>query len=698
MKTERVDEYAWRMQPFLNTDALFSDETELFRSPSEPNPGDEVTIRFRTARNNVHEIYFISGLTREKMQVERSENGFDYYAITVSVGSEPLHYYFEICQGRLSIFFNKLGVTKDLHAIHNFCIYPGFHVPEWSKGAVMYQIYIDRFCNGDPTNDVADHEYAYIASHVTREKNWNAYPKMEMDVGNFYGGDIQGIWDKLDYLQDLGIEVLYLNPIFVSPSNHKYDTQDYDYVDPHIGKIVVDEEGVLQGEDTDNSHSAKYRARVTRIENLEASNAFFAEFVEEVHRRGMKVILDGVFNHCGSFNKWLDRERIYENQPGYEPGAYVSADSPYRKYFDFTNEHSWPYNEFYDGWWGHDTLPKLNYETSEELRAKILSIGAKWVSPPYNCDGWRLDVAADLGHSPEFNHQFWRDFRDTVKKANPEALILAEHYGDTSSWLQGDQWDSVMNYDAFMEPVTWFLTGMQKHSNEFRGDMLGNSTSYKDAMRWHMAEYSLPSILCAMNQLDNHDHSRFLTRTNHLCGRVKDHGSEAAAQGVSVPVLREGVMYQMFWPGAPTLYYGDEAGMVGFTDPDNRRPYPWGNEDKDLIAFYKAAIRVHAENPMLRTASVMMLNTEQDAMAFGRFNGVEYITMAVNNSSETRTMEIPVWRMGIERRREDLFVKRLIETNLEGYTTDEVEVKLNHGYLILEMKPFSASAWKCTGR
>ena len=174
-------------------------------------------------------------------------------------------------------------------------------------------------------------------------------------------------------------------------------------------------------------------------------------------KRGMRVILDGVFNHCGSFNKWMDRERIYERQPGYEPGAFISADSPYRSFFKFHNEHEWPYNPFYDGWWGHDTLPKLNYEDSPKLEEYILKIAAKWVSPPYNIDGWRLDVAADLGFSQEYNHEFWRKFRRTVKEANPNAIILAEHYGDASSWLHGDQWDTVMNYDAFMEPLTWFF-------------------------------------------------------------------------------------------------------------------------------------------------------------------------------------------------------------------------------------------------
>ena len=155
----------------------------------------------------------------------------------------------------------------------------------------------------------------------------------------------------------------------------------------------------------------------------------------------MRVLLDGVFNHCGSFNKWLDRERLYENNSDYPKGAYISESSPYRQFFKFNNTHDWPYNGYYDGWWGHKTLPKLSYETSKELYDYIMRIARKWVSPPYNVDGWRLDVAADLGMSSEFNHRFWKDFRKNVKEANPDAVIFAEHYGDASAWLQGDESD-----------------------------------------------------------------------------------------------------------------------------------------------------------------------------------------------------------------------------------------------------------------
>ena len=218
------------------------------------------------------------------------------------------------------------------------------------------------------------------------------------------------------------------------------------------------------------------------------------------------MILDGVFNHCGSFHKWLDRERIYENAPGYAQGAYVTEGSPYRTFFDFKQE-GWPYNPHYAGWWDHATLPKLNFEGSEELCNYIMRVAKKWVSAPYWVDGWRLDVAADLGHSEEFNHTFWQRFRKAVKEANPEALILAEHYGSARPWLSGEEWDSVMNYDAFMEPVTWFFTGMEKHSDDFRQDMLGNANNFWGSMQYHTTHFTMPSSQVAMKVVSQADES-----------------------------------------------------------------------------------------------------------------------------------------------------------------------------------------------
>ena len=623
----------------INRAAIFSDGTGNFVNPAEPEINSQVEILCRTGRDDAEKVTAVVDGACYDMYVKERNSQFDYYAVTLSLESHQISYHFQIEKRGELICYNRQGVVDEINPYFDFCIIPGFHTPAWAKGAVMYQIFVDRFYNGDSSNDVVDREYSYIGEPVTRVKDWNKMPA-SMGVREFYGGDLKGIWEKLDYLQDLGVEVLYLNPIFVSPSNHKYDTQDYDYVDPHYGVITKDGGEVLPEGDLDNSHAERYIQRVVNKENLEASNAFFASFVEEVHKRGMKVILDGVFNHCGSFNKWLDREKIYDRDASYEKGAFLTEDSPYHDFFYFYPDGSWPDNTHYDSWWGNDTLPKLNYEESEKLASYVMRIAKKWVSEPYNVDGWRLDVAADLGHSEDYNHGFWRKFRESVKKANPEAIILAEHYGDPSPWLDGSQWDTVMNYDAFMEPVSWFLTGMEKHSDMAAPDMIGDSSAFFGAMTDYGARFTMPSAQVAMNELSNHDHSRFLTRTNKKVGRTAFAGPRAADMGVNTAVMRQAVVMQMTWVGAPTLYYGDEAGVCGWTDPDNRRSYPWGREDNELIRFHKEMIRIHRDYQVFKTGSMLYLHGENGLIVYGRFQGEEKAVIAVQTGGTQREIQV----------------------------------------------------------
>lgn len=676
----------------MNREALFCDGTGDYVCPAEPEINEKVVLRFRTAHNDVDEVKLHIGEQEYPMWKTRTDREFDFYEIEYQLGEDILRYCFEIKQGAEICFYSRYGITGKKENYYDFIISPGFKTPEWAKGAVMYQIFVDRFCNGDPTNDVEDNEYIYIGAPSRKVKDWNQAPEA-MDIRNFYGGDLQGVLDKLDYLQDLGVEVIYFNPLFVSPSNHKYDIQDYDYIDPHYGKIVVDDGEVLPVGAKDNIHATKYQQRTGDIRNLEASNQLFIKLVEEMHKRGMRVILDGVFNHCGSFNKWMDRERIYESQPDYPKGAYVSKESPYNSFFLFHDARNelWPYNGTYDGWWGHDTLPKLAYEESPDLEDYIMRIGKKWVSAPYNIDGWRLDVAADLGFSNEYNHLFWKRFRKEVKSVNPDALILAEHYGDPQDWLQGDEWDSVMNYDAFMEPVTWFLTGMEKHSDERRTDLWGNADNFIGAMRHFMASMLTPSLQVAMNELSNHDHSRFLTRTNHKVGRVSQHGTKGAEEGVNLAVMREAVVMQMTWVGAPTVYYGDEVGLCGFTDPDNRRTYPWGHEDQELLAFHKEMIRIHKTEKPLRKGSIKLLAAGKNLLAYGRFEKDEQLVIIVNNSSILKEVTVPVWLTGMEMSGR---MKRLIYTYEQGYTTAYDEYIVEDGEIMLNMGAYSAIVLK----
>ena len=672
----------------MKKEALFCDGTEAYVSPPEPEAGDELQLWFRTAAHDVDEVYLENRELCIPMNKVISNKAFDFYEVKYKLEDKPFRYHFKIRSGNEICYYNKWGAESKLVDYYDFKIVPGFTAPDWAKGAVMYQIYTDRFCNGDPDNDVQTGEYFYIGEQVQHVDDWYRDPQ-PMDVREFYGGDIQGIIDKLDYLHGLGVEVVYCNPLFVSPSNHKYDTQDYDYIDPHVGKIEVDEGRLLDPGENNNIHADRYRTRTTRKENLEASNRLFIKLVEELHKRGMRIIIDGVFNHCGSFNKWLDRELIYESADGYEVGAFVSPKSPYRNYFLFhrTGENEWPGNGSYDGWWGHDTLPKLNYEDSKELEEYVLGIAKKWVSPPYNVDGWRLDVAADLGHSNDFNHHFWKEFRKVVKEANPNAIILAEHYGDAKSWLRGDEWDTVMNYDAFMEPLTWFFTGMEKHSDEFRGDLLGNEAAFTGAMRHHMASFLAPSLQVAMNELSNHDHSRFLTRTNHKVGRVANLGYEAASQDINVAVMREAVVMQMTWPGAPTIYYGDEAGVCGFTDPDNRRTYPWGEENHDLITFHKEMIRIHKACPVLTHGSLKFLEQRHNVLSYGRFSQDEQMVVAFNNDLNEQTITLSVWQVNVPQH--NCKMERLMLTHAQGYTTEQYFTEVHGGKIELTLPPLS---------
>ena len=675
--------------------AVFSDETPSYRYPSEPDPWESVLIRLRTAKNSARRVQLLFGNLRFGALMVRRESDayFDYYEAGLVCTKEEVIYRFLIdCEDGGRIAYDKSGARAvqgnrpEFNDAYAFRFKPGFHVPDWAKGAVQYQIFPDRFCNGDPTNDVTANEYYYTAGHVRHVDHWDAAP-MDTDFRCFYGGDLRGILDKLDYLQGLGIEALYLNPIFVSPSSHKYDTQDYEHIDPHFGVITDDIDHPMQGWEKHNGYAPKYIRRVTSMENLEKSDELFAMLCKEAHGRGMRIILDGVFNHCGSFNKWMDHEGIYLGKAGYQPGAYQSIHSPYRHYFHFYDNSNGRSPE-YEGWWGYTTLPKLNYEASEELCEEIFRVAEKWAGEPYRIDGWRLDVAADLGHSTEFNHRFWKRFRARVKAVNPDLLIIAEHYGDPSPWLGGDEWDTVMNYDAFMEPVTWFLTGMEKHSDSYRDDLFQNGEAFFEIMRDKMSRMKYPALMAAMNELSNHDHSRFLTRTNRVVGRLTTMGSAAAAAGINKGVFREAVTIQMTWPGAPTVYYADEAGQVGWTDPDNRRTYPWGHEDQSLIEFHRDIIRLRKEIPALKDGSLKQLLADFGRIAYARFTGEERAVIAVNNTSGWTSFRLFVRDAGAPEGETYWFRMR---TSEEGHdaTTEAVGAVLE-GNLSFDLPPYTS--------
>ena len=670
-----LSEEAFRAQ------AVYSDETKQYRFPAEPLSADEVEITIRVGKETFSAVFLCTDEREYLMDVTEEDGIFEYYKTTLPPTEKKVTYYFRLQYGEEEGFYTKYGYFDTFKDEGRFEIIRDFVTPDWAKGAVMYQIYPDRFCNGDPSNDVKTNEYVYLKRMVEQVKIWDTPPAVT-DVNHFYGGDLQGVIDKLDYLEDLGVEVIYFNPIFVSPSNHKYDAQDYHHIDPHFGKIVKDGGNVLKNSATTNAEASMYITRTTREENLTASDELFIELVEKAHARGIKVLVDGVFNHCGAFHKWLDREGFYK---GTVKGAFRQKMSPYHDYF------YWNEDGTYEGWWGYENHPKLNEEGCEKLKNEILEIGKKWVSAPFHADGWRLDVAADLGKTSEFNHKFWAEFRDAVKGVSENKLILAEHYGDAIDWLQGDEWDSIMNYDAFMEPVTWFLTGVSKHSTEKREDMYNDADVFWGTMIYQMGKLPIQSIMTSMNELSNHDHSRFLTRTNRRIGRLQTEGSESAARGIDKAVLREAVLLQMTWSGAPTVYYGDEAGLVGWTDPDNRRTYPWGKEDKDLIEFHKEAIYLRKENPVLRHGSLHHLYGEYGVIAYGRFDREDKFLIVLNNSEDSKPVSIPVWEIGMDL---NGVLENCLMTNRDGFTDFGFQCPIKNGFAELTLPPKSAAVLK----
>ena len=665
--------------------SIYSDGTGLFRQPAEPDSGDEVAIRLRIQKNTQATVSLLQGFSAAPTPLVKykTDDIFDWYEARVVCGDRPILYSFLIeWQGRL-IHYDRVGpqwvdCVPPPDPLGSFRLIPGFHVPEWSRGAVQYQILPDRFRNGSADNDVRDREYWYAQGAIRHAPSWDALPEAD-DYRCHYGGDLPGVLEKLDYLQSLGVEAIYFNPIFISPSPHGYDTQDYAHVDPHLTVIRVDEGAVLESGDTNNAHATLYRTRTTDPRNLQGSDDFFAAFCAEVHRRGMRIILDGVFNHCGSFGPWMNREGIYEG----DAGAYGNPKSPYRGYFIFRDDGN------YHCWWDIETLPKLHYEKSGALCEAVFRIAEKWASPPYCIDGWRLDVGADLGQTPEFNHLFWKEFRRRVKAVNPDLLILAEHYGNPAPWLGGDEWDSVMNYDAFMDPLSYFLTGMEKHSDSRRDDLYQNGTAFFRTIFEAMSRMPVPSVYSAMNELSNHDHSRFLTRTNGSVGRLNTAGSAAADRGVRPEVFREAAVVQMTWPGAPTIYYGDEAGLTGWTDPDNRRTYPWGREDQAMIDFFRALVGLRKRLPVLRHGSVKPLCAGYGYIAYARFDAESAVFVTCNNTDHPMQLELPLRGAGIP---DGTALRLRLRTTQQGYDTAEAPAGTVEGGILRFTAPaYSAS-------
>ena len=462
--------------------------------------------------------------------------------------------------------------------------------PDWFGRSVSYQIFPDRFCRSrvpDPAGLVGDR---------TVHENWQDTPEFRPDERgeirnrDFFGGDLAGIISKLDYLKSLGVTTLYLNPIFEAASNHRYNTADYMAIDPMLGTA----------ED-------------------------FRALCREAHARGMRVLLDGVFNHTGSASRYFNADGFYP-----ELGAAQSKDSPYYNWYHFTH---WP--DSYDAWWGIKTLPAVE-ENQASYRDFIIrsedSVVRHWLR--CGADGWRLDVADEL---PD---DFIAELRQAMDAEKPDCLLLGEVWEDGSNkiaydrrrkYLLGRETHGLMNYPFRTAALDW-LCG-------------GDAAAFRESMEQLRENYPSPAFYSAMNFLSTHDTPRILT----LLGgepTPADKAERAAAQ--LSPAGRElarrrlmlGALLLYTFPGSPTVYYGDEAGMEGYEDPLNRRAFPWGAEDEELLRWYRKLGQLRGGRPSLQRGDICYLYADGSGLALRRQWDGEVTTAAMNSGKEPLTMTL----------------------------------------------------------
>ncbi len=488
-----------------------------------------------------------------------------------------------------SFRLEKLNGAKQDLGPYQLTVYDGTEeVPDWFGQGATYQIFPDRFCR----SRLPEPEGMVGGRWV--HQSWEEFPDYRPDgrgeVRNrdFFGGDFQGVIDKLDYLKGLGVETLYFNPIFEAAENHRYGTADYGRVDPMLG-----------------------------------TNEDFSRLCDEAHRRGMRVMLDGVFNHTGYVSRYFNGDGFYP-----ETGASQSQDSPYRPWFNFTQ---WP--QKYESWWGIYSLPAVN-ENDPGYREFIFggedSVVRRWLRA--GADGWRLDVADEL---PD---DFVAGIHAAARAEKPAAVIIGEVWEDGSTkvaygvrrrHILGGHCDGLMNYPLRSAILSYFQGS--------------GAEAFVEGMETIRENYPPFAFYSAMNSLDTHDTPRILTLLG-AGGEYRDQSKEWRAQfrlssrqrGRGRELLKAAALLLFCFPGSPTVYYGDEAGMEGFEDPFNRQTYPWGHEDGELLEWYRALGRLRRRSQALRRGSIRYVLGRGHLLAFLRETDEERLLCAFNAGDEER--------------------------------------------------------------
>ncbi len=537
-------------------------------------------------------------------------------------------------------------------------------IPEWAKGIVWYQIFPERFADGDKSNDSSLVDKVETETgrkipgwHVTSwTSNWFAESGWEKNLGGKfrdhlferrYGGDLEGIIDHLDYLKNLGVGAIYLNPIFDAVSLHKYDASTYHHVDVNFGPDPEGDKKIIASEIPDDPSTWKWTS----------ADKLFLKLIEEVHKRGMKIIIDGVFNHTGrQFWAFQDILKNREN-------------SKYKDWYEITNFHGKNNRLDYKGWSGVKSLPQFNRGDSDLApgpKQYIFNITKRWMDPNNDgdpsdgVDGWRLDVAGEIPLG------FWHDWRNLVKSINPQAIIIGEFWGLYPKFVSANgPFDALMNYSFAFAVDQFFIAKKNKIT----------ASSFINRLHKIDETYPQQNLDLLQNLVDSHDTERISSMIANPDRKYDEGGNEdnpnynpAKPDAADYHMQELIAAFQMTYRGAPMIYYGDEVGMWGADDPHDRQPMVWGNlkydnqvitpssgfkkgfgsykvePDKNLFSFYKKIIGIRNENPALKYGSLSFLysNDEKETFAFERVYGNNKIIAVFNTSNKIARFEIPM--------------------------------------------------------
>jgi glycosidase/fibronectin type 3 domain-containing protein len=643
----------------------------LYRTPGGAVPaGTSVRLRLRSYWNDLTAVrlrLFSQNLGAEQMldmtlaaenvacyDAAADEAGLacDFWEATIDGGTaDNLWYRFIASDGAVSAYYaddtpaldGGRGRATPVAVDNGYALMvhePGFEAPAWPSGAVAYQIFPDRFRNGDPANDPQTGDIRY--DDPVLSLTWDTLPEgfcrrytgadaescpwrfddeppswspnIEGPRGRDYmGGDLRGVIEQLDYLADLGVDTIYFNPIFAAGSNHRYDTRDYTQIDPYLG-----------------------------------NREDFDELIAATRQLGMRVILDGVFNHTSSDSPFFDRYGHYD-----EVGACEGMDSPYREWFYMTTARgpcvgpNGPGTANYQSWFGFDTLPillKIREPVQEHFLTAPDSITRRWLEA--GAAGWRMDVSGDVS----FPRDYWRIFRDVVRETDPEALTISETWQKDAALLRnlrGDRFDTTMNY-RLRDAALGLLAPHQFDAKGFpdSGQSLSPSR-FAERLLSIQEDYPAATHFTLMNLLDSHDTERILwTLTPGIENRAgRELDANNVAQGKAR--LRLASLIQFSVPGMPTIYYGDEVGLTGDDDPDDRRTFPWadlgGEPDMDLFEHYRSLSALRRDQPAMVDGDLRVLATDDvgGTVALARRTDAQAVVVLLNASPEERSLSVP---------------------------------------------------------